>query len=364
MQSKIEVGYVPYSTNLLHPGDRRRLAAWAQSQGTQLKVANPLKSDVLVLSNAANFNYWLKRAKQPVVLDLVDGYLGEHPPFIKDVARNVLRSIRGTSNLGWITYTRHIRTACRRSDAVVVASEEQRDVILEYNKNVFVILDDHSELDSATSAKVNRQTDSVQPLLSPNLFWEGFGYTLKHFRIIAKELDQFLFQSGWGMFLLTNEEFPRWGGFLGTVKTSKLIARWFPLSAQRIQIIPWSIDNVIKVANLSALGLIPIDTEDKFAALKSENKLLSMWQLGLPVLFSNTPSYSRVANDSHQKEACIKNGDWLTALLAYSQSPEEREALKKLGLSYISKHHTHEILMTKWNNTLKEIMNSGPQSQR
>jgi hypothetical protein len=68
MQSKIEVGYIPYSTDLRHPGDRRRLAAWAQSQGTELKVENPLESDVLVLSNAANFNYWLKRAKQPVIL--------------------------------------------------------------------------------------------------------------------------------------------------------------------------------------------------------------------------------------------------------------------------------------------------------
>jgi hypothetical protein len=364
MQSKIEVGYIPYSTDLRHPGDRRRLAAWAQSQGTELKVENPLESDVLVLSNAANFNYWLKRAKQPVILDLVDGYLGEHPPFIRDAARNVLRSIRGTSNLGWITYTNHIRTACRKSDAVIVASKEQRDVVLEYNKNVFVILDDHSELDSVTSADVSRQTNSAQPLLSPHLFWEGFGYTLKHFKKVAKDLDKFLFDSGWGMYLITNEQFPKWGGYIGTVRTSNLVKKWFPLSKQAIQIIPWSIENVIKYANLSTLGLIPIDTEDKFAALKSENKLLSMWQLGLPALFSNTPAYSRVATQSHQEGACIKNGAWLTALMAYSQAPGEREELKRLGSDYISKQHTHEILMTKWNKTLKEIRDLGPQSHR
>lgn len=356
MQSKIVVGYVPYSTDLRHPGDRRRLAGWAQSQGAELKVANPLESDVLVLSNAANFNYWLKRAKQPVVLDLVDGYLGEHPSFIKDVARNLVRSIRRTSNLRWITYTNHVRTACVKSDAVIVASPEQREVILKYNKNVYVILDDHSELDSTTTPDSERPNKPNQEAIPSHLFWEGFGYTLKHFEKIATDVDQFLFQSGWGMYLLTNEQFPRWGGYLGTVKTSELIEKWFPLSKHRIQIIPWSIENVIKYANLSALGLIPIDTDDKFAALKSENKLLSMWHLGLPVLFSNTPSYSRVAADSHQELACIENDVWLDTLTEFSQSSGDRNELRRLGIAYISEHHTHEILMTKWTKTLDEVL--------
>jgi hypothetical protein len=360
----MKVGYVPYSQDLSHPADRRRLAMWAQRQGTELKVASPLESDVLVLSNAANFNYWLKRAKQPVVLDLVDGYLGEHPPFLKDVARNVLRSIKGTSNLGWITYTNHIRTACKKSDAVIVASKEQREVILKYNKNVFIILDDHSELDLATTIGPRKPNELNQELLPGNLFWEGFGYTLKFFRIIAKDLDQFLLQSGWSMSLLTSERFPRWGGYLGTVKTSELVEKWFPLSSQRIQIVPWSIENVIKFANLSTLGLIPVDAGDKFAALKSENKLLSMWQLGLPVLFSNTPSYSRVATESHQEKACIADDAWLATLKTLSQSPVERKTLKRLGLDYISKQHTHEILMTKWNNTLRQIASSKPKSHR
>lgn len=359
MQSKMKVGYVPHAKDLQHPGDRRRLAAWALDQKTILNLANPLDSDVLILSNAANFGYWLKRAKQPIILDLVDGYLGEYPSFVKDVIRNIVRSIRGTSSLRWITYTNHVRVACMKSDAVIVASKEQRDVILKYNKNVYVILDDHSELDSATSADVNRQTDSAQPLLSPNLFWEGFGYTLKHFQMIAKDLDKFLLGSGWGMYLITNEQFPKWGGYIGTVRTNNLIKKWFPLSRQAVQIVPWSIENVIKFANLSTLGLIPIDSRDRFAVLKPENKLLSMWHLGLPVLFSNTPSYSRLASDSHQERACMKDDDWFTALTTFSQSPGDRNELEELGMAYILEQHTHEILMTKWGQALADVISSG-----
>lgn len=354
----MKVGYVPYAKDLQHPGDRRRLAAWALDQKTELNLASPLDSDVLVLSNAANFGYWLKRAKQPVILDLVDGYLGEHPSFIKDVLRNIVRSIRGTSSLRWITYTNHVRVACTQSDAVIVASKEQRDVILRYSNNVYVILDDHSELDSAFSADGDKQTDPTATPLPPNLFWEGFGYTLKHFQVIAKDLDKFLLESGWGMFLVTNEQFPRWGGYIGSIRTRNLVEKWFPLSKEAIQIIPWSIENVIKFANLSTLGLIPIDSRDRFAVMKPENKLLSMWHLGLPVLFSNTPSYSRLASDSDQEDACIKDDGWFSALSTFSKSSEDRNRLKRLGMAHISEQHTHDILMSKWGKTLMDVMSS------
>ena len=199
----IRVGYVPYSINLLHPADRRRLASWATEKKIELNTANPLDSDVLVLSNAANFGYWLKRAKQPVILDLVDGYLGENPSFLKDVARNAIRSLQGSSSLHWITYTKHLRYACKVSQTVVVASPEQRELVLKLNSNVHVILDDHSEIDSVFASAT--QKVSTEP--EPYIFWEGFGFTLKHFKFMAPDLDRFLKEFNWGMNLVTVEEF-------------------------------------------------------------------------------------------------------------------------------------------------------------
>lgn len=357
----MKVGYVPYSKDLQHPGDRRRLAAWAIDQQIKLNLTDPLDSDLLVLSNAANFDFWIKRADQPVVLDLVDGYLGEHPTFLKDVLRNIVRTLRGTSKLRWITYTNHLRNACLKSDAVIVASKEQRDVILKFNKNVFVILDDHSELDSASSVTGNSPNELPLLPTSNNLFWEGFGYTLKHFQAIAPDLDKFLYENDWGMYLLTNEQFPRWGGYIGNVKTRLLVEKWFPLSEHAIQVIPWSIENLIEIANHSKLGIIPIDTHDRFATLKPENKLLSMWHLGLPVIFSNTPAYSRIASEANEERACIGKGDWLAALTFFTQSTSEREELKKSGLDYISEHHTHRILINKWKDALEFVITSRPE---
>ena len=51
----IRVGYVPNSQDLGHPADRRRLAFWAHEKNLELNVKNPLDSDILILSGAANY---------------------------------------------------------------------------------------------------------------------------------------------------------------------------------------------------------------------------------------------------------------------------------------------------------------------
>ena len=344
----LKIGYVPHSTDLEHPADRRRLAAWAVSNEIKLNVENPLESDVLVLSSAANFGQWLSRATQPVILDLVDGYMGEHPSFLKNFARNFLRSLQGTSNLKWITYTRHLRAACQRSDAIIVASPEQRETILKYNSNVYVILDDHSELTVHRMREVTKTPKRPSSGNMKYLFWEGFGYTLKHFQLIAKELDAFLSRENWRMYILTVPVFPRWGGFLGKMNSQTLIRKWFPNSWERIEVVPWSLENVERFSSMSEVAIIPIDKSDKFGSLKSENKLLSMWQLGLPVLFSNIPAYLRVANASSQLSFCIDDEEWAAAFDSLIDSRRQLTSGDQERRLYMSRFHTHEILMSQW----------------
>ncbi len=345
----IRVGYVPYSINLLHPADRRRLASWAADKKVELNTANPLDCDVLVLSNAANFGYWLKRAKQPVILDLVDGYLGENPSFLKDVARNIIRSLQGLSSLYWVTYTRHLRYACKMSQTVIVASPEQRELVLKLNSNVHVILDDHSEIDSVFATAAQRVSTKPEPCI----FWEGFGFTLKHFKFMAPDLDSFLEEFNWGMNLVTVEEFPRWGGYIGKVQTRDLVKTLFPKSWKSIKIIPWSLDNLAMNACKSSFAIIPISPLDQFANLKSENKLLSMWHLRMPTLTSPTPAYKRVLSLAGKPEACAKDGDWYGRLSSLAISLDHRKELASAGTEYVFAHHTHDKLVEKWDEIIK-----------
>jgi hypothetical protein len=346
----LKVGYVPNSTDLMHPGDRRRLSIWANAKGIILEIKSPTESDILVLSANANLNYWINRAKQPVVIDLVDGYLGESPNIFKDVTRNIIRAFNGKSNFKSITFTRELALACKAAAAVVVASPEQAEAVSKYNENVFVILDDHTELDQARQIRL-KNNPNCEP--AKQIFWEGFGFTLKHFKIINMVLDVYLRNNDYRLVVLTNTSFAKWGGYIGKVDTKKLFRKWFPLSNSNIEIIPWTIDSVIQNAARSDFAIIPVDVNDKFANLKPENKLLSMWHMGLPVLFSNTRAYERVAVEVGLQELCIKQGDWQAAL-AHFNTQTRNESITK-AYSYIDTNHTRKILVSKWQMVIETV---------
>ena len=351
------VGYVPYSKDLSHPGDRRRLAEWALNRDTKLITDNPLDSDILFLSNAANFGYWLKRAKQPVVLDLVDAYLGEKPTFLKDVIRNIVRTIKGTSHLKWITYTNHLKVACQRSAAIVVASPEQRDLILPFNKNVYVILDNHSEIDDQVKVFESKKSGTDVEPSRPYIFWEGFGYTLKHFKFIAKELDAFLSANQIGLHLVTVPSFPRWGGYIGKIQSDKMMKEILPKSASLIEIIPWSLENLVSESSGALYSIIPLDPEDKFAALKSENKLLSNWHLGIFTVFSNTPAYSRVAKLAEANFGMTTKTEWTQNLSDAIQSKNEIIEVLTKTRNYLANEHSSNVINANWDLCVSEVTN-------
>jgi len=329
---------------------------WSKSRGVELNTLEPLESDVLVLSNAANFLKWIKIARQPVILDIVDGYLGENPNLFRDFARNVIRSINGTSSLRWITYTRHLREACRLSDAVIVGSEEQRKSVIQWNNKVFVITDDHSELDRLFPDYL-KKSENIQVNQSKRfIFWEGFGYTLKHFKFMSGTLDLFMRESNYGMYLVTPAVFPRWGGYLGKVHTSRLVKRMFPHSWSDIIIVPWSSSNIIEYANKSEFGIIPIDPKDNFGRLKPENKLLSMWRLGLPVLFSPIPSYIRISKTAKIENLLKSDLEWDSALRKISKQKHLRDEMRSSSLIYIAKEQTQNSKILLWDNLFEEIL--------
>ena len=351
MSDKLKIGYVPYSADLSHPGDRRRIGTWSKTSRNDLQLDDPTESDLLVLSAAANFDFWLKKSKQPVVLDLVDGYLGEDPLLLQDLGRNLIRSFKGKSNYSALKFTRALENACRKADAVIVASPEQAKDVLTFNSSVYVILDDHSELDAARQQRKVGKPEGPSPKY---IFWEGFGYTIKHFKFVAPSLDEFMSRSGYKLLILTNPNFARWGGYLGKINAEKMIKNWFPKSKTQIEVIPWSIEDVIRCATLSDFAIIPVDTNDKFANLKPENKLLSMWHLGLPTLFSSTFAYKRVADEIGMSEFCVDSSNW-QGIFNNLKIESLDNSLDK-SEDYINKTHTRDILVEKWQKVFETVL--------
>ena len=346
----MKIGYVPYSKNLQHPGDRRRIKIVADFEDIEINVNNLVNSDVLVLSNASNFVKYIKKYECPIIIDLVDAYLAEKPSFLRDCGRNILRSLNGTSSFRFIRYTSHIKYACENADAVIVATIEQSKFIEGLNRNIHVIIDDQSEmlLEEDNYKEMNSDERNF-------LFWEGLGYTLKHFKSISKELENFLLTNNYQLKLLTNKKFYRWGGVLGTKYSESIVKEIFPTAWKNIEVIPWSIEATREAAKSSVLGIIPITKDDKFAMFKPENKLISMWAMGLPVLCSPTPAYTRVATDINATQT-LCDGNWEECLNFLTRNQNSRRDLISAGMKYYKNYCTREKLKIKWLAAINSVL--------
>jgi hypothetical protein len=350
-----DIGYVPYTFDLSHPGDRRRLAFWANRRGVQLNLNEPFNSDLIVLSNAANFSKYLKESKVPIVLDLVDSYLSEKPSCSKDIIRNTIRTINGTSSLKWIKYTKHLKYACKNADAIVVASAEQLQALSPYNKNVYVISDSHSEVEASKKSNKSLAEDSSKP--EPlNIMWEGFGSNLRNFRFVSHELDDLIEDGVIRLRFVTEINFHRWGGYIWKVSTKKSIKKLFPKTFKSIEIVPWTITNLKSISSKSDLAIIPIDEKDAFARMKPENKLLSMWRLGLPAIFSDTPSYRRTAEAAKCESALVQTHEWRIKLLQIAENKDKLKELRTFGINYVKDTHSDSVLSAKWDIAINETL--------
>jgi hypothetical protein len=345
---KMEVFYVPYRDDWSHPADRRRLLILNSSRDFHIQSSDPANAHLVFLSNGANFAKWIDKARVPVVIDLVDGYLGENSYFLKDFFRNTVRSLKGESSLKWITYTRHLRYACKRSDIVIVASIEQAEIIKKFNLNVKVILDDHSEL-----AKNDHVFNSNT--IQNGIFWEGFAVNLKHFKFIADELDDFIYESNLKLYLVTERYFYKFSNRFVKVDTLKLIKKLFPKSFKSVELVDWSIESLREIASKAKFAIIPLEESDKFAQLKSENKLLSMWVLNAPCLVSPTPSYQRVIGICNQHFMLVNQGEWGNKLREINTNKHLLEDSISRGHDYLQQHHTREILIQHWKDALNSV---------
>ena len=170
---KLKIAYSPQSPDLGHPADRRRLVYWAKKRGHELTTDIHQKADVLVLSGRADFTAWTrKQNRPPVILDLVDGYLGKED-YWRDWVRGAGKVLSGNISGAPRPYREIVSEACSLAQAVICETIEQKSTILPYCNNVHSILDFHEEF---PMLPFNRNLESEN---FPALMWEGLPFTAK-----------------------------------------------------------------------------------------------------------------------------------------------------------------------------------------
>lgn len=348
------ISYVPYSHDLSHPGDRRRIKIWSEDFKVPLNYVSINPDDVLVLSAAASVKAISSTHKGPVVVDLVDGYLSSKPPFMEDLLRNSIRSFLGKSSFGSVTFSRELQKAISNANAVIVSCEEQAAGVRTLNKNVHCILDDHSEL-IHSAKEVSREKPNTFTIL-----WEGLGYTLKHLLDVAEDLERFIISKCATLIVVTNPSYKRYATRFGSTDSVKQLRNAFKNSWSQIEFVDWTINSLKLSTERAHIAIIPINNSDIFAMAKPENKLLSYWTLGIPTLCSPTPAYKRVLSMVGQQRLLVHDKRWDSALTEFHKTIQENPTISqevhRAAQLYLDRFHTREILSRKWDAVLRPLM--------
>lgn len=344
----LKVGYAPCGLDLAQPGDRRRFCFYADRRDVAWEIAQPDGDyDVVVVTSMADIVSWRERphGKTKVIYDLVDSYLAVSRFQPRSMLRGVAKfAARQTRSLV-LDYRSAIEDMCRRSDAVVCSTEEQREQILRFCPDVHVILDVHSELGPMHKTDF-ALGDTV------NLVWEGLPYTLGGFDGIREVLRELARERPVALHLVTDLSYPRYARRFGHTQTEKLARRIMPDT----YLYQWNRHLLPHIATACDLALIPLDLEDPFARGKPENKLLIFWKMGLPTVTSATPAYRRTMERCGVDLTCDAPADWATTLRRALADEELRATASKLGREFVDSEHSEDQLLARWDRLFESVL--------
>lgn len=334
------VGYVPYSADLTAPADRRRLPFWAQHRGADVEVFREgERYDVVYLAGTADVTRWATHPADgtTIVYELIDSYLALPRWSPKSLLRGAAKFAARETSRPVLDYHRAIEAMCRRADAVVCSTPEQRADLLRLCPEVHVILDAH--LDLATNLKTSYEAgDTV------NLVWEGQPHTVDDFLVIAPVLQRLAARRPLALHLVTDLEYAKYARRFSRQRTSTLARRILPST----YLYEWNVHLLADIVTACDLALIPLDLDDPFARGKPENKLLLLWRLGMPVVTSASPAYVRAMTAAGVDLTCRTTAQWEEVLERAIDDAELRRDAGHRGRAYVEANHDLDAILARW----------------
>jgi hypothetical protein len=224
------------------------------------------------------------------------------------------------------------KIALELASHVVCSSQILRRAISNYYSGPIAIIDDPIEVPITSPVKKNNSI--------PTAMWFGHASNVPY--LIEFLREQYKYQEHARLIALTNlYPFPK--------QLSDLISGDH-LRNLEINIIPWTLDAMIKVAALSNVCWIPAGDQDPRKAGASSNRLLTALALGLPTAASALDSYIYLKDYYIQ----INSSEIYEQLLYPEKYFEKLIAIQKT----IQKENTKEIIGERWLHFVTEKVES------
>ena len=338
MNSIPRIGYVPFSPTFTAPGDRRRFVAYARARNLQFELARfDERYDVVVLSEKADISIWCDYQKGKIVFDSIDSYLSIPRTNWRQLLRGPLwYALRRHKRLR--DYLSSLRALCRRADAVVCTTNEQRETISHFCNNVYVILDVHSTV----ARDVKTHYGASQPF---RLVWEGLPPNLPQLATLAPILRMLAKHRDFELHVISDPGKSRHQKGFRQFDSQRFLSRHF----DRVCFHKWDEETCSQILSSCDLALIPIDLNDPFVTGKPENKLMLLWRVGLPVIAAATPAYQRAMQQVKTPEfACENDDQWINALEKMMSSELTRKEAATRGRRYAEGEYGAAVMIARW----------------
>ncbi|MBZ5570403.1 MAG: hypothetical protein LAO09_00810 [Acidobacteriia bacterium] len=302
----------------------------------------------MVVTQTADVSLWRQypRERAKIIFDFVDSYLAIPRFDLKGLLRGAAKFAVGQNRRLLLNYTRGVEEMCRRADAVICTTEEQKQRILPLCPNVHTILDLHGSV--VRARKKGYTSDEVF-----HFVWEGLPGNLWHLLEIKEALQDLQRTRPFVIHVITALQYGRY-------LNGRLLKRNALDDARKIfpntYLYAWNERTFSAIACSCDLALVPIPLHDPLCAGKPENRLLLFWRMGMPVLASSTVAHMRAMQESGLTMACGTGEEWRAALEYYTSNEYARREAGQRGRAFAEERHSEEKTLASWDKVFDSVL--------
>ncbi len=345
--SGLRIGYVPYSESLDQPGDKRRFCYYAKRRNIGFEIAKPSESyDLVIVSELGDLSVWSEydKGNAKVVYDLIDSYLAIPRWDPKGIFRGLAKYVAGQSRYLRLNHWKAIESMCRRADAVVCTTVEQKRDISKFCENIHMILDVHPMYN-----KIKTDYSACEVF---NFVWEGLPQNIQSFYAIRDVLESLKTKHKFALHLVTALRYGQYMGKYWKRHTIDIARKLF----DDVYLYDWNEQLCPSIICQCDMALIPLFLDDPFALGKPEDKLLLFWRMGMPTVVSATPSHERSMKSVGLSMACSTEEEWEKTLEKYMGDEGARREAGNRGKSFVEKNYNEEIKLSQWDNLVESVL--------
>ncbi len=344
----MRIGYLGWGNS---PCNHRRFAKISHLAGLLAEPYNPDRFyDVVVVTQNSDLTAWsrIPRSGPKLIFDFVDSYLQVGRFDLRGALRGLAKFAGGQHRYLELNYRCSLERMLVRADAVVCSTPEQKDDCLKFNSNTHDILDLNS--DQVRCCKSNYKiTDTV------HLAWEGMGANAWAFQEIAPVLKEIHARRRIALHLVTDLKYRSHGGPFAWHREAKPYLQNI-LSEIPVFLYEWNAQMLSTICINCDIAVLPIPREPPIYWAKPENRLLMLWQMGLPVIASATPAYARCMRAAGNQQVCLTQNDWKQQLESLLSSEAIRRESARRGLEYSKQNVSLETLSQKWFKVIESVL--------